>query len=316
VVLNQREEACPVCGIDARITRKWVVNNYGKRYDYLIYHHQGYVHYSNQDKNCSKGFRKGKLEKILIETINSQDFKLGSFRIMEIKKLLANEYPDVGFGSLKVSLNRLAEVGIVEKQRKGRKLIFINTVSKERLSFVISSISIGLEDVSNDLGYKRHDYIYRVKNDHSWPLYFIPFRAVGDVDTAFADIKFLAFESSNNSVINVIVVEDAPKDKRLLLKLPSPLLPGEAREIRFEYHWSEPKLMYVFSAATRIDDFNFSVSGNNLAKLTVSFTSGSTNETRDLSNEVIETQSLKWKSIRSIKVKDVEPFAVIQLKWK
>ncbi|MCL5789051.1 MAG: hypothetical protein M1290_01130 [Candidatus Thermoplasmatota archaeon] len=315
-MFEQREGICPVCGKGAKYTRKWVMNKYKKRYDYLIYWHQGYTHYSNQRISKSNRFRKGELEKILIETINSQDFKLGSFRIMEIKNLLAGSDIDVGFGSLKSSLNRLAEMGIVEKQKKGRGLLYVNTVSKERLSFVINSIAIWLEDIDRDSSYRRHMYSYRVKNDHSWPLYFIPFRAVGDVDMSFENINFVAFDSNDKKPIRVILVEDAPKDKRLLLKLSNPMLPNDIREINFQYDWQEPRLTYVFSAATKIDSFTFSVSGRDLTKLSISLTSGNSNETRDLSSEVEEYQSSDLVSVKRIQIINVEPFAVIQLRWK
>jgi hypothetical protein len=316
VVFNQREEICPVCGTNARLTRKWVLNKYGKRYDYFIYHHQGYIHYANQNAHNSKGFRKGQLEKVLIETINSQDFRLGSFRISELKKLLLKNYPNIEFGSLKVSLNRLAEVGIVEKQKKGSRLFFINTVSKERLSFIMDSISISLEDVGDDSMLTKHRSIYMIKNDHTWPLYFIPFRVVGDTDTTFEEIKLSGIDHTNSKDAKVILIEDAPKDKRFLLKLPVPLFPGELREITIEYYWPEPKQVFVFSAATKVTSFEFSISGNILARLIVSLTSASNNETTDLSREVKETSTSKWKNIRSIKLTDVEPFSVLQLKWR
>lgn len=316
MVFNQREEVCPVCGVSARITRKWVVNRYGKRYDYFIYHHQGFIHYSNQDPQSSKSFKKGELEKVLIETINSQDFKLGSFRIKDLKNLLSKEFPNLGFGSIKVSLNRLAEVGIIEKQRRGRSLFFVNTVSKERLSFIIDSIVIELEDADNDSMFRKHMFIYKVKNDHSWPLYYIPFRVVGDVETTFEDLHLRAYDPSDSKDIKVMLVEDALTDKRVLLKLSSPLFPGERRDIRIEYRWSEPKQIYVFSAATNMSNFQFSVSGNIPTKLNASLTSASRNVTTDLTDDVTERFSSKWKYINSITLKDVEAFSVLQLKWR
>lgn len=316
MVFNGREEVCPVCNISARVTRKWVLNKYGKRYDYFIFHHIGFVHYSNQNNQISKEFRKGELEKILIETINSQDFKMGSFKVKDIKLLLIKTFPNVGFGSIKISLNRLAEIGIIERRKKGRGLYFISTVSKDRLSFIIDSLTIGLEDVNKDNMFDKHIFIYKVKNDHSWPLYFIPFRYVGDVDIAFDDMEMLASDPSSSKELKVILVEDAPTDKRILLKLSTPLLPEELRGIRIEYNWPEPKQLFVFSAATKMNSFEFSVSGKNSTKLMASLTSASTSETRDISGGIKEYSSSKWKSISRISITDVESFCVLQLKWK
>jgi hypothetical protein len=316
MVFSQDGVTCPVCGSAARLTRKWVLNKYSKRYDYFVYHHKGYVHYANQNTQSSKGFRKGQLEKILIETINSQAFKLGSFRISDLKKLLVGSYPNIGFGSLKVSLNRLAEVGIVERQKIGMRLFYINTVSKERLSFIIDSVSFSLEDIGNDSMLTKHTTFYKIKNDHTWPLYFIPYRVVGDSDIDFKEMKLSGFDHTNSKFATVILIEEAPKDKRFLLKLPTPLFPGEFREIIIEYYWPEPKQTYVFSAATKVTSFEFSISGNNLGRLTVSLTSVSNNETIDLSKEVKETSTSKWESVRRIKLTEVEPFSVLQLKWR
>ncbi len=316
MVFNLKEGECPVCGINGRITRKWVINNYGKRYDYFIYHHDGYIHYSNQNSHIAKRFKKGDLEKLLIETINSQEFKLGSFRIKDMKKLLVKEFPDIGFGSIKVSLNRLDKLGIIEKMKKGRNLHYVNTVSKDRLSFVIVSLSISLEDENNDSMYTKHTFVYEIKNDHSWPLYYIPFRYVGDVGTTFENLELVAIDPATSKGLKVILMEDGPTDKRVLLKLSTPLLPEESRRIQIVYRWPEPKQLFVFSAATMMDSFEFITSANRLTRLNVSMTSASRNETKDLSNIVREISSGRWKSVNSIKFVNVEPFSVLQFKWR
>ena len=316
MVLYSKEDICPVCKNIARVSRKWVMNKYGQRYDYYVYHHSGYVHYYNQRQESSKAFKKGELEKILIETINSQNFKLGSFQIMDIRKLLLKDYPRVSFGSIKVSLNKLTEIGILEKQRKGRNLFYINTVSKDRLSYIIDSLGVVLDDSSNDSNYGKHRFYYNIRNDHSWPLYYIPFRVVGDVDITYEILGMKAFDSSYSKDIKIMLVEDAPKDKRVLLRLPVPLLPNEVRNIRIEYYWPEPKQIFVYSSATKMTNFEFSISGNYSIKLSAFLTSASSNETTDLSSSVIESKSPDGKKILTIKLQEVEAFAVLQLKWK
>lgn len=316
MVFGQKEGTCPVCGEKARITNKWVLNRYGKRYDYFLYHHRGSIHYSNQNLRNSKDFRKGQLEKILIETINSQDFKLGSFRINDLRKILVKDYPQVGFSSIKVSLNRLAQVGIIEKQKKGRSLFYVNTVSKERLSYIIESVAVSLDDENGDSMFTRHLFYYKIRNDHSWPLFYVPFRAVGDIEATFENLSMKARDPIGSKDIRVMTIEDTATDKRVLLKLPNPLLPNEDREIAIEYHWPEPKQLFVYSSATKMNNFKFSISSNNPTKLSVSLTSASRNDTLDLTKEVRESSSEKWKYICSIALMDVEPFSVLQLRWK
>lgn len=314
--MGKNIEKCPVCGEEAFVSHKWVLNKYGKRYDYFIYHHKRRLHYFNQNSERAKEFKKGELEKVLMEIINSQDFKLGSFRIMDVRKLLVGKYPRVGFGSIKTSLNKLVALGILEKQKSGRNLIFINTVSKERLNFIIDSISISLEDIDDDGTFKRHIYVYKVKNDRSWPLYFIPFRAVGDKDISFDQMDFRAEDPLNGKGISVFLVEDAPKDKRVLLRLPAPLFPGESIALKIIYNWAEPGQTYVFSAATKMNNFEFSLSSNRVVKLMVLMTSSSSNETQDFSSKIKEISSQGWRYVKILSLSDIEAFTFLQMKWR
>ena len=84
----KEEGICPFCKRKSFITRKWVLNNYKTRYNYTIYHHDGFVHYSNTTPNNARVFKKGIIEKVLIETINSENFKDGLFLTRDIKKRL------------------------------------------------------------------------------------------------------------------------------------------------------------------------------------------------------------------------------------
>lgn len=313
---EQEVGVCPVCNETAPVSRKWVLNKYGKRYEYFIYHHKGTHHYSNQDSENSRDFKKGELEKLLVETINSKEFGLGSFRISDIRKLLITEHPDIGYGSIKVALNRLAKGGMIEVQTNGRKLSYINAFSKNRLSFVIDSLAISLEDVSEDGMFKRHIYHLKIRNDHPWPMYYVPFTAVGDEESTFHDIGMMASDYSNSRDIKITLLEDAPMDKRVLLRLSSPLMPDKTREIRIEYYWSEPNKSYVHQSATKMDSFEFSLSRNSLIRLTASLTAGSTNETSDISGKIKETSSNGWNHVSSITITDVEPLSVLQFKWQ
>lgn len=311
-----RVEVCPICKEDGRVSRKWVLNKYGRRYEYFIYHHKGSTHYSNKDSQTSRDFKKGELEKLLVKTINSQEFRLGSFKVNDVRKFIVKDYPDVGYGSIKVSLNRLAKGGMIEVQRNGRNLSYINAFSKDRLSFVIDSLSIGLEDIDEDGMFKKHIIILSIRNDHTWPMYYLSFMAVGDEESTYEDIRMTASDYTNSKEVKITLQEDAPMDKRVLLRLPSPLMPAETREIRIEYYWSEPNKSYVQQSATKMDSFEFSLSRNSLTRLTASQTLGSTNETIDLSGNIKETSSGVWSHVSNITITDVEPFSVLQFKWE
>lgn len=173
-----------------------------------------------------------------------------------------------------------------------------------------------MEDRNNDSTFKGHIFIYKIRNDHSWPLYIIPFRIVGDSDTTFKDLNLNATDSQTGKEIRVILVEDTPRDKRVLLKLPSPLFPEERREIKIEYQLLEPSKTLVYSSATKTANFEFYLSSNGTNRLSAYITYASGNKTLDLSMQVKERQSEQWKSIQSVSLKDVESFAVMQLRWK
>lgn len=309
--MAQRTSVCPVCGESARTSRQWVLNKYGKRYDYLIWHHKGVLHYSN--KNKSGYIRKHEIENALIEIINSQQFRMGAFSTGDLKKILSSNYPDISYDTIKMSLNRLADAGMVRKHRNGRNVQWVNTTSDGRLSYLIASLSITLEDTGKNGLYERHTYLYKIKNDRSSPLYYMPFRVVGDVDIALRDLSLKA--SSSSGELAVAPVDDTPRYKRFLLKLPHPLPPGGTEDVRIEYNLPEPAGIFSYSSATRTDNFTFAVYGNRKLLLKASLTSGTREDIMNLSGRIVVTSSPSWNRIYTLTASDIEAFSVLQFTW-
>ena len=312
----KEEGICPICNRKGVITRKWVVNKYKKKYFYTIYNHDGTLHYLNQSQDQSRKFKKGDLERILIERIISEKFKTGLFKISDIKKLLSKDYPDIDANSIGSNLRRLSSLGILENVKKGRNLYFLNAIYRDRLSFVLESEKFILEDINNDGLFSRHTFIGLIRNDKAWPLYFIPYKVLGDTDTDFEKLGFNARDLSNSEELKTLVIEDKKREKRLLLKLSKPLFPEERREISFKFDWEEPNKSYVFSAATVMSNFELSLFSNLPVRVSATLTSSDLNEVRDISNSIIQKKNRRWNFIYSINLASVQPFSILQVKWK
>jgi Fe2+ or Zn2+ uptake regulation protein len=307
---------CPICKNSAVVTRKWVLNKYKTRYNYLIYHHSGTVHYSNVTSAKTRSFKKGELKKLLINTINSESFKSGLFRAEDVRKALFREYPSIIIDSIRDNLYRLADSGMLESVKRGRNVFFLNAVYKERLSFVDDSKKILLTDLDNDLMFKGHVSIGTIRNDKSWPLYYLPYRIFGDSDKRFKDLEFKAFNVTDQEELKTVMIEDNPREKRLLLKLAKPLFPNETMTVRFEYNWQEPKQTFFFTTAAHLKSFEFKFLGNMPVKILVTQTISTLNQMKDLSNSIAPGKSKGWKFVYVFKLKDMKPFSIIQFRWK
>ncbi len=315
MVRSFKREVCPICGFRARVTHSWATNRKGNRYEYLVYHHEGKVHYINKNLAGSRMIKKGEIEEVLIGLLNSQTFNSGDFQIIDVRKYLPQKYSNLGFTSIQYALDKLEKAGIVEKQKRGRSLFYINTMDKKRLSFVFDTIEIFLGDVLNDGMFRKHSFSYEIRNDHAWSISFMPFRITADTGITFTELKYKAFDFSNSKDLKVTLLEDTPLEKRVLMRFPIPLLPGERRKMRIEYYVPETKQNFAIWSATNMTRLDFTISGNNPINLIASLTSSSRNETQDLTNRLAESESPKWKYIHSISLRDVEAFSVLQLKW-
>jgi hypothetical protein len=316
MVYVKEVRVCPVCNVKAVVSKKWVLNSYGKRYNYLIYQHDGFVHYSNEKASISRNFKKGEMVKHLTETISSENFKYGLFKTKDAKVALSNKFLSISMDSVRDSLYKLVETGMLETVRKGRILYFLNTVYKERLSFVDDSINFELLDLDDDGMFKGHIFTSIIRNDKSWPLYYLPYKIFGDSDVYYDDLQIRASVAESNETLKTLILEDKPREKRLLLKLNRPLFPNESIKIRFDYYWQEPKHTFFFTAATFMKSFELKLMGNMPLKIQGTLTQPTTGEIKDLSGSIISSGSRKWKYVYLAKIRSVKEFSVIHFKWK
>ncbi|EQB66207.1 MAG: hypothetical protein AMDU3_IPLC00001G0373 [Thermoplasmatales archaeon I-plasma] len=316
MVYVKEVRVCPVCNVKAVVSKKWVLNSYGKRYNYLIYQHDGFVHYSNEKASISRNFKKGEMVKHLTETISSENFKYGLFKTKDAKVALSNKFLSISMDSVRDSLYKLVETGMLETVRKGRIIYFLNTVYKERLSFVDDSINFELLDLDDDGMFKGHIFTSIIRNDKSWPLYYLPYKIFGDSDVYYDDLQIRASVAESNETLKTLILEDKPREKRLLLKLNRPLFPNESIKIRFDYYWQEPKHTFFFTAATFMKSFELKLMGNMPLKIQGTLTQPTTGEIKDLSGSIISSGSRKWKYVYLAKIRSVKEFSVIHFKWK
>jgi len=316
MVYVKEVRVCPVCNVKAIVSKKWVLNSYGKRYNYLIYQHDGFVHYSNEKASISRNFKKGEMVKHLTETISSENFKYGLFKTKDAKVALSNKFLSISMDSVRDSLYKLVETGMLETVRKGRIIYFLNTVYKERLSFVDDSINFELLDLDDDGMFKGHIFTSIIRNDKSWPLYYLPYKIFGDSDVYYDDLQIRASVAESNETLKTLILEDKPREKRLLLKLNRPLFPNESIKIRFDYYWQEPKHTFFFTAATFMKSFELKLMGNMPLKIQGTLTQPTTGEIKDLSGSIISSGSRKWKYVYLAKIRSVKEFSVIHFKWK
>ncbi len=311
----KKVEKCPVCKQTARVTRKWVLNKYKTRYNYSIYHHGAIDHYSNQISEASRKFKKGEIKSMLVDAINSENFKDALFRTKEMKRILRLKHPNIGSDAIRDNLYRLSDSGMIETVKKGRDVYFLNAIYKERLSFVNDSLRLILKDVDNNLMFKNHISINTIRNDKNWPLYYLPYRIFGDSDNEFKGLQFKARDLTNNQILKTTVLEDGAREKRLLLKSSKPLFPNESIRIKFEYNWDEPKQTFFYTAATEMSSFEFTFMGNLPMKIQATQTISSLNQVKDLSSAIVREKSRRWKFVYSLRMKSVRAFSIIQFKW-
>ncbi|MEM0167891.1 MAG: BlaI/MecI/CopY family transcriptional regulator [Thermoplasmatales archaeon] len=306
---------CPICGETGVVLRKWVLNGYGRRYEYTIYKHGSKTHYMGTLPSSVKRLRKGEIEGVLREKICSDTFTKGSFRIGDLKKLLPEKYVDVSRRTMRIALSRLEEDGVVKARKEGRSLYFLATVRNERLDFVIESINLSLKDVSNDGSYLRHVYKNVIRNDRNWPLLFVPYRIIGDSPVPLSYIDLKAFECSSGKPVKIKVEEDGPFEKRVSLKLEDPIPPHETKCILLTYSWPEIRHSFVYSAGTFLKSLTLSLEGDKKIAYNALLTDQKSGKIKDITDLLTASENKQFSHIYTLKLRSLPPFAVVQLNW-
>ncbi|MEM0138664.1 MAG: hypothetical protein QW100_02930 [Thermoplasmatales archaeon] len=304
-----------MCGETGTVSKKWVLNGYGRRYEYTIYKHGSKAHYLGTLASSRKRLRKGELEDVLREEICSDTFTLGCFRIGDLRKLLPAKYTGVSGRTMRIALNRLEVDGVVKARKEGRSLYFLTTARSERLDFVIESINLSLQDVSNDGNYSRHVYKNVIRNDRNWPLPFIPCRIIGDSPVPLSDIDLKAFECTSERTLTVKVEEDGPVEKRVTLKLRDPVPPHETKCILLTYSWPEVRHSFVYSAGTFLKSLTLRLEGNKRIAYSASLTDQTSGRIRNITDLLTASESRQFSHVYTLRLRSLLPFAVVQLNW-
>lgn len=315
MVKTREKASCPICDRQATVTSKWVANKYGEKYEYLIFKHDDVTHYFNKADEKRRSFEKGKLENKLIEVINSESFREGVFQIGDVKEALTKDFPQISTNTVRSNLLRLSKRGVLEIREDKRKIFFTNQINKGKLNYTFQSMTILMEDINSDTMFKKHVYQFDVVNDRNWPLYYLHTRVVGDTESAIEKLELNAFDVSKSKEIKIIPIEDNPKEKRILLRLSDPIPLSGSRVIRLEYKWDEPAKLFTFSTGTKMKFFEFKIVGRVKTKLVALMVYPNRNETRNLTENIVEVGDSKQGFTSRIRIVDIEPFSVIQLKW-
>ena len=311
--MKKAKTICPACGKEATVANKWVKNQYGMKYHYKIYKHASSSHYVNKNASTPGNHKKGMVKEAIVEVMKSEDRKEVTLNTTDIYKVMKNVLPGIGLASVKYNLKKMIESG--EIRRSNRNGIAVYALSHpHHAGFVINSLAIELLDADKDGCFKEHKYSYTLTNTDSKPLSFIRIRLVGDPPASIEDLRFNAITRPTMKPIESRIMEDTPNQKIILLRLATPLLPGEEKEISFNYTWAEPNHFFVFSASTGIGSFRFQLSGN-ATNFKATMTSSNRGERKDLNSIVEQRLSNNGTPTSAVKISNVEPLSVTQFEW-
>jgi len=306
---------CPICRVEAPFTKKWVLNKYGERYEYIVFHHGEKNHYINAHGARIKGFKKGEVEKIITEKICSSSFKWGAFRIRDIMEFLASDYPELNVNTVRNALLKLVNSGVLSSESVEGRRYFMSLAQNERLDFSMESISLELVDVGGDGNYAFHSHSGTVVNDKEWPLFFVMYRILGDESIALDEMNLSCRRCDTNERIPVIVDGDYPTEKRILLRMSEPVPPRGKREICISYEWPERKHSFIYSAATYLNTFRLKFYGNKKIRYNVTMSEPNSGSVRKITNLVEEGMDKGWQHIYSLRLRALRPFTYIQFDW-
>ena len=312
---EQPLQTCPLCGNKATVTRKWVRNRSGKRYDYVLYHHSSITHWSNQKLDTTPRLRKKEVQDKLLHLLNSKRFKRAIFTVDELVATLSQEENSLQLRQIRESLNRLAKRNLVKSKRNGKKVFYINNFNPNRLYYVIKRADISLEDIKGNHTFEKHMFRFEILNDNAFPLQYIQYNAVGDDPREKDKITFHAYDLKKEENARIYFIEDSPRRKRIIIEFATPILPGEGRKLNLEYFWSVTSYTSSFTAPTPIKSLRFSLISRSREPMEVLKTSAQRTEIENESEKVITTVGRNGVFIETFVAEDLPEFTVLQFKW-
>jgi|GEM_PF-5505911 len=310
---QKRKEICPICGNEGFVSKVWTTNKYGSKYSYKIYNHGNIKHYYSID-NSRKINKKGEILDNLTNLLSSDQFRLGLFSLSELKVELKKRgliYNDI---SVRNSLLILVRNGLISISKKGRNVFYVNELNKAKLNFTFLDIHLIMEEMKGNGKIDGHIYKILLRNDKYFYLNFIPFNIIGDSPKNFQNLNFNATDLSMNKKLKVILLENKPKEKRMLLRFDNPIPPGKEREIELFYEWEEITPTFTFGSASEINKVIIEIKSKIINNMKVTQISPDRMTNIDITDKVLKESENGINSYK-IEISEFLPFSMLYIQW-
>ena len=307
------KEICPICGNEGLVSKVWTVNKYGRKYSYIIYNHGNIKHYYGIN-NSRKINKKGEVLDNLTNLLSSDQFRLGLFSLSELQTELEKRgliYNDI---SVRNSLLILVRNGLISISKKGKNVFYVNGINKAKLNFTFLDIHLILEEIKDNEKIDGHTYKILLRNDKYFYLNFIPFNITGDKPSDFQDLNFNATDLTMNKKLKIILLENKPKEKRMLLRFDNPIPPGKEREIELFYEWEEITPTFTFGSASEINRVIIEVKSKIINNMKVTQISPDRMTNIDITEKVLKENENGINSYK-IEVPKFLPFSMLYIQW-
>ncbi|MCL4333722.1 MAG: hypothetical protein M1290_05205 [Candidatus Thermoplasmatota archaeon] len=309
-------QTCPRCGKSGRTTKKWVKNQSGKRYNYVVFHHGTIAHWVNQDLPRVGEVYKNEVQQQILRLLNSIVFRPAVFTVNDLAAALDQTGLHLTRDQVRKSVSKLASRNILILIKNGKRVSYINGTHLDRLYYIVKGIDISLQDTNGDCSFERHEFKLEILNDNEFPLQYIQFKAVGDVPRDKEQVSFRAYDISNRENANIYYLEDEPLRKRMIIKFVTPILRNQSRRLILQYSWPITSFFHSFTAPTLLKSLKFTLISKNSLKLEVLRTRSERTEVEDESEQVSIKTLKNGALIHRFETKNMPPFVMFIFKWK
>ena len=312
---NLSIELCPVCKEPAHVTKKWVRNKSGKKYEYKLFHHNNTTHSVNENSSTLDRIRKDDARERLLELLNSTRFMKAIFTVRDIVASLDRVEYHMSYPQVRRTLKNFVDNKLISTIRKGRFIYFMNAQQSGRLNYLVRCISINLEDREGNGLFEKHTLKIKVLNGNSYPLSYLQYRAFGDNKRDKNQVSIKAFDISNNETASVYYLDDRPLEKRTIIEFTTPIPSGKERTFMIKYFWPEVEPSYTFSAATNLRRITFSLYSKKKFNLSIFETNSGRTVVEDRSSEVESFRQRNKLEVERFEDKNVNSFVILKFKW-
>ncbi len=309
-----KTEVCPICGQSAKVREVWTKNKYGKRYSYKIYNHGTQKHYVNENK-LRRTTRKGEILDDVTALINSEQFRLSLFSLSDIREELKKKGKSYNDISIRNSLINLKNNGLITTVRKGRNLFFMNNMNETVHNFTFIKTELSLVDSIGDGMMRDHKFVVTLRNNKNFSLNYIPFEITGDTARTMEELKFHAIDRTAQIEIRPMILIDQPRLKRMLIRFPQPVLPGDFKSIEINYSWEEIKPYFTFGSIGEMEDVIFEIKSLGPNSLKATYISSDRTNNIDISDRVQTSRDGDF-YVSRIVIDQMSQSSVLFLEWK